>query len=48
MKLEEGEEVVFVDSFDAKEKSFCRSSGKKIELSKLTKKKRDAKPEQVK
>ena len=29
LKLEEGEEVVFADSFDAKEKVFCRSSGKK-------------------
>ena len=47
MKLEEGEEVVFADSFDAKEKVFAEVQGRKIELSKLTKKKRDAKPEQV-
>jgi len=48
LKLEEGEEVVFADSFDAKEKVFAEVQGRKIELSKLTKKKRDAKPEQVK
>ena len=48
MKLEEGEEVVFADSFDAKEKVFAEVQGRKIELSKLTKKKRDAKPEQIK
>ena len=48
LKLEEGEEVVFADSFDAKEKVFAEVQGRKIELSKLTKKKRDAKPEQIK
>ncbi len=47
MKLEEGEEVVFADVFDTKEKVFADIQGKKIELSKLTKKKRDAKPEQT-
>ena len=35
-------------AFDAKEKVFAEVQGRKIELSKLTKKKRDAKPEQVK
>ena len=48
LKLEEGEEVVFADSFDTKEKVFAEVQGRKIELSKLTKKKRDAKPEQIK
>ena len=48
IKLEEGEEVVFAGAFDAKEKISADVQGRTIDLNRLTKKKRDAKPEQLK
>ena len=47
IKLEDGEEVIFAEGLDSKEKIVAEVHGKKIDLSKLTKKKRDAKPEQI-
>lgn len=48
MKLAEKEEVIFADTIAAKEKKRAVVDGRSIELDRLAKKKRDAKPENLK
>lgn len=48
IRLTEGEQVVYADSFSSGEKCSADVQGRKLELNKLMKKKRDAKPEQLK